>query len=140
MCRVVKCGIRFARGGALPARRPNWAPEPRSCIVTGDPHLSHASPDLCFNTNAFQLPPFGSFGNSGRNILNGPSYQTVNVSVVKNIALRERATLQFRTEAFNFLNRPNFDLPDIFLGSPTFGHILSAQNPRHIQFGLKLLF
>jgi len=34
----------------------------------------------------------------------------------------------------------NFGLPDIFVGSPTFGHILSAQDPRHIQFGLKLLF
>jgi hypothetical protein len=49
-------------------------------------------------------------------------------------------TLQFRTEFFNLFNRPNFDLPDIFLGSPTFGRILSAQSPRHIQFGLKLVF
>jgi len=60
--------------------------------------------------------------------------------LVKQTALREGVALQFRTEFFNLLNRPNFDLPDIFMGSPTFGRILSAQAPRHIQFGLKLLF
>lgn len=108
--------------------------------VIGDPNLSKRSPDLWFNTNAFSVPPFGSFGNSGRNILEGPSYQTISFSLVKNTKIREQATLQFRAEAFNLLNRPNFDLPDIFVGSPTFGHILSAQDPRHIQFGLKLLF
>ena len=60
------------------------------------------------------------------------------MSLVKNTTLSERAALQFGAEAF--LNRPNFNLPDIFVGSPTFGHILSAGDPRHIQFGLKLLF
>jgi hypothetical protein len=60
--------------------------------------------------------------------------------LVKNTRLREGVSLQFRAEALNFLNHPNFNLPDIFVGSPTFGHILSAQDPRHIQFGLKLLF
>ena len=64
----------------------------------------------------------------------------MNFSLVKNTTLREGITLQFRAESFNLLNRPNFDLPDIFVGSPTFGQILSAQDPRHIQFGLKLLF
>jgi len=108
--------------------------------VVGDPHRSHQTPDLWFNTAAFALPPYGSFGNSGRNILDGPSFQTINFSLVKNTILREGIALQFRAESFNLLNRPNFGLPDIFVESPTFGHILSAQDPRHIQFGLKLLF
>jgi len=108
--------------------------------VVGNPHVSNRTPDLWFNTAAFAVPPYGSFGNAGRNILDGPSFQTINFSLVKNTALRERISLQFRAESFNLLNRPNFGLPDIFVGSPTFGHILSAQDPRHIQFGLKLLF
>lgn len=108
--------------------------------LIGNPKLDHRSPDRWFNTAAFAIPPFGSFGNSGRNILDGPSYQSVNVSLVKNARLAERAALQFRAEAFNLFNRPNFDLPDIFVGSPSFGRINSAQNPRHIQFGLKILF
>jgi hypothetical protein len=62
------------------------------------------------------------------------------VSVIKTTGLSERARLQFRAEAFNLLNRVNLDLPDIFLGSPTFGKIQSAQSPRRIQLGLKLLF
>jgi len=108
--------------------------------VVGDPHLANPSPNLWFNTAAFAVAPFGSFGNAGRNILNGPSLQTVNLSLVKNTTVREGVSLQFRAESFNFLNRPNFGLPDIFVGSPTFGQILSAGDPRHIQFGLKLLF
>ncbi len=89
--------------------------------VVGNPHVANPTPDLWFNTNAFAIPPFGSFGNAGRNILDGPSLQTVNLSLVKNTRLREGVSLQFRAETFNFLNHPNFDLPDIFVGSPTFG-------------------
>jgi hypothetical protein len=62
------------------------------------------------------------------------------VSAIKNTLLREGLTLQFRAEIFNLLNRPDFNLPDNFLGSPTFGHILSAGTPRRVQFGVKLLF
>jgi hypothetical protein len=108
--------------------------------VAGNPHISNPSPDMWFNTGVFAIPAYGSFGNAGRNILEGPSYQSISLSLVKNTSLRERMTLQFRAEAFNFLNRTNFNLPDIFVGSPTFGHILAAGDPRHIQFGLKLLY
>jgi hypothetical protein len=105
-----------------------------------DPGLSHRTPDQWFDTTAFEIPPFGSFGDSGRNILDGPGFQTVNVSLLKDTTLKEGVTLQFRTEVFNLFNRANFDLPDIFLGSPTFGRILSAGSPRRLQFGLKLFF
>jgi hypothetical protein len=108
--------------------------------VVGDPNISNPSPSRWFNTSAFAFPPPGTFGNAGRNILDGPGYQNVNASLVKNTALTEGVTLQFRTEFFNLFNHPNFNLPDNFLGSPTFGVISSARDPRHIQFGLKLLF
>jgi hypothetical protein len=48
--------------------------------------------------------------------------------------------LQLRVEAFNLLNRVNLDLPDNFFGSRTFGQVLSAESPRHIQFGARLSF
>jgi len=54
--------------------------------------------------------------------------------------LSEHANLQFRAEAFNLLNHTNLDLPDIFFGSPAFGSIQSAETPRRIQFGAKILF
>ena len=108
--------------------------------VVGNAKPSRRTTDQWFNTSAFAFPAFGSFGNAGRNILDGPGFQNVNVSLMKTTSLKEGLDLQFRAEAFNLFNHPNFDLPDNFLGSPTFGRILSAQSPRHIQFGLKLLF
>jgi len=102
--------------------------------------LSNPTADRWFNTAVFVTSPFGTFGNSGRNILDGPGLQSFNVSLVKNTTLREGLSAQFRAEAFNLFNRPNFDLPDIFVGSPSFGKITSAQSPRRVQFGVKLLF
>jgi len=108
--------------------------------VVGNPHVSNPNPNQWFNTAAFAIPAFGTFGNAGRNILEGPGFQTVNLSLVKNTRIREGMSLQLRAESFNLVNHPNLNLPDNFIGSPTFGQILSAQDPRHIQFGLKLLF
>jgi len=108
--------------------------------LVGNPELSNPTTLQWFNTAAFEFPFPGTFGNAGRNIVEGPGFQNVNMSLVKNTKLTERVNLQFRAEAFNLFNHPNFNLPDNFLGSPTFGRITSARDPRHIQFGLKLLF
>jgi hypothetical protein len=108
--------------------------------LVADPELSDPTTLQWFNTAAFAFPAPGTFGNAGRNILDGPGFQNVNMSLVKNTRLTERFNFQFRAEAFNLFNHPNFNLPDNFLGSPTFGRITSARDPRHIQFGLKLLF
>jgi hypothetical protein len=108
--------------------------------VAGDPRLSNPTPGEWFNTAAFATPPYGHFGDAGRNILDGPGLRAVNVSIVKNTAVGERLNLQFRTEFFNALNHTNFNLPDGFVGSPTFGQVVSAQDPRRIQFAVKLLF
>jgi len=48
--------------------------------------------------------------------------------------------LQLRAEAFNLFNHANYNLPDGFLGSPTFGRVTSADSPRRCQFGVKILF
>jgi hypothetical protein len=108
--------------------------------VVGNPNVANRSAGQWFNQSAFAFPAPGTFGNAGRNILEGPGYTNVNASLVKNTAISERLNLQLRAEAFNLFNHPNFNLPDNFLGSPTFGQITSARDPRHIQFGVKLLF
>ena len=108
--------------------------------VAGDPSLDDPTAERWFNTTAFAFAPFGSFGNAGRNILDGPGYQNVNLAVIKHVPLGGTARLQLRAETFNLLNHANFDLPDAFLGSPTFGQVLSAQSPRRFQFGVKALF
>ncbi len=102
--------------------------------------LDRRTPERWFDTTAFAIPAFGAFGNSGRNILDGPGSAAVHVSLLRNAKVGESLTVQFRAEAFNVANRVNLDLPDIFLGSPTFGRISSAGSPRHVQFGVKFLF
>ena len=111
----------------------------RPNVVEAAP-LSDRTPEKWFNTAAFTKPAFGSFGNAGRNLLEGPGSGTVNVSVIKNTAIKEGLTLQFRAEIFNLLDRANFDLPQAYLGLPGFARIASAGSPRRVQFGLKLLF
>jgi hypothetical protein len=109
--------------------------------VSGDPSLSESDRDETrwFNTGAFSFPAFGTFGNSGRNTLEGPGYHNLNVAVVKTLPVGG-ARVQARFEVFNLFNTTNFDLPDAFLGSPTFGQILSAGPPRRVQLGIRALF
>jgi hypothetical protein len=109
--------------------------------VSGDPGLppGDRSETRWFDTGAFSMPPFGTFGNARRNSVEGPGYANLNLAVVK-LVPAGGASLQLRLETFNLLNRTNYDLPDAFLGSPTFGQILSAGPPRRVQFGARLLF
>jgi hypothetical protein len=108
--------------------------------LVGNPALENPAPERWFNTSAFTVPPFGSFGDAGRNILEGPDFQNVSLALTKDVSVREGVTLQLRAETFNLFNRTNFNLPDAFVGSPTFGQIVSAESPRRCQFGVKLIF
>jgi hypothetical protein len=108
--------------------------------VVGDATLDDPTPERWFDTGAFVVPPRGTFGNAGRNILDGPGYANVNLGLMKDVRFGATARLQLRAEAFNLFNRANFDLPDNFVGSPTFGQVRSAGSPRRLQFGAKLLF
>jgi hypothetical protein len=107
--------------------------------VTGDAALDNPTTDRWFDTSKFTLPPFGSFGNAGRNILEGPGYSNVNLALLKFMSIGT-TRLELRAEAFNLLNSANFNLPDAFLGSPTFGRIVSADSPRRCQFGVRVSF
>ncbi len=108
--------------------------------VTGNPELPEPTAELWFNTAAFETPPFGSFGSAGRNMLEGPGYANLNVALTRNIEIGESAEIQLRAEGFNLFNRTNLDLPDAFLGSPTFGQVVTAGSPRRCQLGFKLIF
>lgn len=110
--------------------------------VVGNPNDGPKTFDEWFNTDAFVSPTdtHFSYGNAGRNIINGPSIKTVDFSLFKGFGLTERTTLEFRTEFFNLFNHPNFDPPGTTFGTSTFGRIGSAGDSRQIQFGLKLLF
>ena len=87
------------------AGRPNLLPGV-SLAPPGGP-----TANLWFNPAAFAPPVPGFRGNSGRNILTGPNFKSVDLSIVKNFRIDEQRSFQFRTEVFNLFNRANFDVP-----------------------------
>jgi hypothetical protein len=93
-----------------------------------------------FNPAAFDVNPIGTFGNLGKGRLRGPGFLGFDMGASKTTSIREQASLQFRAEFFNTFNRVNFNDPNTNFNSPSFTQILAAQDPRIIQFGLKLSF
>ena len=89
----------------------------------------------------FSAPPTATFGNAGRNILSGPGFANIDLSVFRKFPIRERYTLEFRAESFNFTNTPHFDQPNTTFGSAGFGEITTAAaDQRQLQFGMKVTF
>ena len=106
--------------------------------------LSNWTVNEFFDTSCFQPAASGELGNSDRTPLFGPPLVNTDFSAIKDIPLsfREGASLQFRAELFNLWNHPDFFVPttDLAAGS-LFGVInQSVNNPRLIQFALKLRF
>jgi carboxypeptidase family protein/TonB-dependent receptor-like protein len=117
--------------------------------LVGNVHGAPCVPGTYFNTCAFGDPPLGSFGNVGRNTVQGPGYQIWDFSIFKNFRLSERARLEFRSEFFNVFNHPNLQfaksgpqnsINTTTFGTPEFGFLTAARDPRQIQFALKLSF
>ena len=104
--------------------------------------LSNPTTAAWFNTAAFTLQPLYSFGNAGRNAVMGPPGFYWDFSTHKDFRLpNERHVLQFRWEAFNVLNHPQFDLPNATIGNAQAGIISTTLGtPRNIQLGLRLMF
>jgi outer membrane receptor protein involved in Fe transport len=93
-----------------------------------------------FNTDAFVANALGTFGSVGRNAMLGPGYANVDLGVHKTFPITSALEVQFRAEAFNILNRVNLDLPSGNRSSANFGRILTAQDPRILQFALRVSF
>ncbi len=93
-----------------------------------------------FNPAAFRNPSAGQWGNAGRNIDSMPGQVSVDFSVFKNFSFTEHKKLQFRAEAFNLPNHPNFRGLSRTFDATNPGELTSAGPGRQIQFGLKFLF
>ena len=100
-----------------------------------------------FNTAAFTNPAAGTWGNSGRNILQGPGTKTVDFSFFKNTHLTESKVLQVRAEFFNLFNTPQFNNPGATAGTGAIGTISSAGSEstfqrieRQVQLAAKINF
>jgi hypothetical protein len=146
-------------GEVASASRPN---------VVGNPNGHPCVPGTLFNTCAFATNTIlGSFGDAGRNIIQGPGVQNWDISLLKVFPISEQKHLEFRAEFFNAFNHydPEFSNPGNFSdsniatqhgldetaadtgcsnGSPNsncaFGFAQAAHDPRFIQFALKFYF
>jgi hypothetical protein len=135
--------------------------------VVGNPNGHPCVPGTLFNTCAFATNTVvGSFGNAGRNIIQGPGVQNWDISLFKIFPISEQKRIEFRAEFFNAFNHydPEFDNPGSFNsniatqhgldetaaetgctnGNPNsncaFGFAQAAHDPRFIQFALKFYF
>jgi hypothetical protein len=110
--------------------------------IVGDIHSGGGTINQWFNTAAFAQPALGSFGNSGRSILRGPGINNLDLALFKNFFLPKNATLQFRVEAFNALNHPQWAAGgvDQYIYDANFGVVTSARPGRIVQLGAKLLW
>ena len=94
-----------------------------------------------FNPAAFATPPAYTYGNVGRNSVYGPALQTMDLALARNINLTERATFQFRAEAFNAFNHTNLGTPNRYVNEPQFGTITMAMTPgRELQLSARVSF
>ncbi|NOT62988.1 MAG: hypothetical protein HOP19_22500, partial [Acidobacteria bacterium] len=98
--------------------------------------------DRWYDRSAFVPVPTGAyrFGNSGRNILDGPGTVIINTSLSRRFRFGEGKAIQYRVEAFNLPNHPNFLLPENNVDTPTAGTIRRARNSRNLQMALRLEF
>ncbi len=93
-----------------------------------------------FSIASFGKPANGYYGNVGNGTIQGPGLIVFNMAAYKDFRIRERLTLQFRSEFFNVFNHTNFNGPSTSLGGGTFGQITGAKDPRTGELALKLRF
>jgi hypothetical protein len=99
-------------------------------------------PQLFFNTKAFTFAPAGTHGNTARNTLDSPGIISLDFSAHKEFSITEHHRLQFRFEAFNFPNHPNWANPNTNIAAGTsFGVITGTRTSmRQLQLALKYNF
>jgi hypothetical protein len=93
-----------------------------------------------FNTAAFTQAPQFTIGNSSRNPVVGPGYQTCDFMIGKTFSITERFRTELRAEAFNVLNTPPLGNPNGSFGNAAFGTITTALDPRVFELVLKVHF
>ncbi|QEE29120.1 TonB-dependent receptor [Terriglobus albidus] len=116
----------------------------RPNIVAGqDPNAGPKTVAQWFNTAAFSLAPTTRFGNAGRNIVVGPKFTQLDLTLSREFPILEHLRGQFRAESFNLLNHPNFFNPlttGLQFGATGFGALTQAYTPRDLQFSLRILY
>jgi hypothetical protein len=141
---VMQTGIPLTVRGAanFQADRPN--------STGASARIDNPARERWFDTSAFLNPPDFTYGNVGRTTpdVRHPGTTNWDLSLIKDTKIGERVIIQFRAEAFNFMNITNLGLVDDTFGAgpdgrnsrATFGTVNSARDARVGQLGLKVIF
>ena len=108
--------------------------------VIGNPSIANPSAAMWFNRSAFAAPALYTWGNAGMGILDGPGLLQFNTALSKQFRVTEGKSLEFRWEAYNALNRVNYNNPSTNVSSSLFGKITSAGTARYMQLALRFTF
>jgi hypothetical protein len=138
----VRSGSPYTLGYGTDSANVGWGgARPNAVLGISQIPSSGRDPQQFFNKAAFSAPAPFTYG-MGRNNMIGPEQVSLDFSAMKRFLMRwEGHEVQFRFEAFNLPNRPNFGLPDYTFLSPSFGRISSLNTTmRELQFALKYVF
>jgi carboxypeptidase family protein len=138
---------------------------PRTYEPTTNGVIGGSFGPLLGNPSEFTAPEGLTYGDAGRNFLNNPSRLNFDMSLLKNVKIKEGYTLQFRLESFNTFNHTQFRVYDPMnpgdtgnnvincyggadnsagdrscLAGNSFLHPVDAHRPRTIQLGVKFMF
>jgi hypothetical protein len=96
-----------------------------------------------FETSVFSFAAPNTFGNIERNaLLDGPAFVNLDLSIAKWFTFSAETKAEFRIDAFNVTNRPQFDRPNGEFGNVRFGQITTTQagTERAVRFSLRVIF
>jgi len=103
--------------------------------------LSSPSIGEWFNTGAFvTTPPCGSYGDARRNSIIGPGSKVFDMAFTKIVPMKESRTLEFRAQATNIFNKPNYSSIDTTVNSPTFGRVTAVGAMRQFTMTARFRF
>ncbi|SPE19146.1 putative TonB-dependent receptor [Candidatus Sulfotelmatomonas gaucii] len=111
--------------------------------VTGAPVFPKGTrnANTWFNPAAFAAPPAYTFGDVSRNSVYGPGMETMDVGIVRDFSIREKARFETRAEFFNALNHTNLGTPNRFVNTSSLGSITEITTPgREIQLSARISF
>lgn len=109
----------------------------------GSGTVSNPTINEWFNPAAFAEPAAFTFGDSGRDVLIGPDFKDLDISLSKRFPIRklgEGAGFEIRGDAFDSLNNPNFGQPNSSIGTLGAGVISTSGTSRRFQLGAHLTF
>jgi hypothetical protein len=108
----------------------------------GNPNIARGSHTVqkWFNTAAFQITPQDTLGNAPRAAFYGPGQNVWDISLMRDVPIRERATFTFRIDAHNAFNHPQFSGLDTTITDTAFGTVTGAQDARSLLLIGRLRF